>query len=214
MFFSFLCFVQKTDSTQNSNLDKGDFRRSASLKLFGQTLLVKDTRESCDSNIDSSYKTESVDKSDEACLFPWTVLPLNFPTSDSECAWDTTQNASGSATDCNEVPTSWLTLCSGASLPTIEVHNPTPIKAWVMDEQREGSSSGSNVDSAECSFERKEKVEIMFSSHKFNKRISANSVDCRRGFVPYKRCLAERDSTNSSSETVEAQQKQRIRLCM
>ncbi|KAL3838742.1 hypothetical protein ACJIZ3_023333 [Penstemon smallii] len=111
---------------------------------------------------------------------------------------------------------SWLTLCGNASLPTLGVHNPTPIKAWGLfdrkestdiDEDKEVSmcSTGSNtdlvrpssdgekncdVDSSPFSVENKRKFGKSFSSSKLSMRSSENS--CRKGFVPYKRCFVEK----------------------
>ncbi|KAL0462845.1 UNVERIFIED_CONTAM: protein REVEILLE 1 [Sesamum latifolium] len=136
------------------------------------------------------------------------------------------------------VPFPWLTLCSDASSSTPEVHSPIPIKAQLLcdkkerldnDEQKEGTSTSSNtdnflgpptdggknwgIDSCRLSLERKGTEGKSFSSYKLSKRISANSLNCRKGFVPYKRCFAEPESI-SSTETAEEREKQRIRLCL
>ncbi|KAL2252788.1 UNVERIFIED_CONTAM: Protein REVEILLE 1 [Sesamum indicum] len=137
------------------------------------------------------------------------------------------------------VPFPWLTLCSDASSSTQEVHSPIPIKAQLLcdkkekldnDEQKEGSSTSSNTDnflgaspdggknwginSCHLSLKRKGTEGKSFSSYKLSKRISANSLNCRQGFVPYKRCFAEPESNISKTETAEEREKQRIRFCL
>ncbi|KAL0423439.1 UNVERIFIED_CONTAM: protein REVEILLE 1 [Sesamum radiatum] len=195
-------------SSQNTTLVKEDPSESAaqSLKLFGKTLLVANPRgpsrltpETC--------KAESFDTSDGTCSFPLRVVPLKFPKLIHQVR--------------------------------PEVHSPIPIKAQLScdkkekldnDEQKEGSSTSSNtdsflgaptdggknwgIDSCRLSLERKGTEGKAFSSYKLSKRISANSLNCRKGFVPYKRCFAEPESTISSTETAEEREKQRIRLCL
>lgn len=139
---------------------------------------------------------------------------------------------------CSAAHFPWLTLHTDAtSHSTLEVHSPTPIRAQSLypkrekldsDEQKEGSSTDSNTESVvatahegkvrdidSCpSFDWRGKKETSFSSNKLSKRISANSFNCRRGFVPYKRCFTEQDCTVSSTDTAEEREKQRIRLCL
>lgn len=167
-----------------------------SLKLFGKTLLVVDSSgqsSSRDGNSTSSVVQvhSSEVKNDHDLLY------VQFP------------GNTNSAT-----PFPWLSLRTDASYSAMEVHSPTPIRAQSSypkrekmdcDEQKEGSSSDSNNESVS----RKE--ERPFSSYKLSKRISAN---CRRGFVPYKRCFMEQDSTVSSTESNQERENQRIRLCL
>ncbi|PIM97310.1 hypothetical protein CDL12_30220 [Handroanthus impetiginosus] len=216
---------------------KEDLNESAaqSLKLFGKTFSVVDPR-------GSSYST---DKTEGACVFPWRVVPLKVPMSwgsfsDSSptSAYSTeinfsTRKMSDESNKCCAIPFPWLTLCNNSSHSTLEVHSPTPIKPRPScdkkdnDEQKEGSVTGSNTDSVSASthegknreadsshvsLERNTRNEKPFLSYKLSKRISA---DCRKGFVPYKRCLAEqRSATFSSTESTEEREKQRVRLCL
>lgn len=139
---------------------------------------------------------------------------------------------------CSAAHFPWLTLHTDASShSTLEVHSPTPIRAQSLypkrekldsDEQKAGSSTDSNADSVvatahgekvrdidSCpSFDRRGNKETTFSSYKLSKRISANSFNCSRGFMPYKRCFTEQDCTVSSTDTAEEREKQRIRLCL
>lgn len=182
-----------------------------SLKLFGKTLLVVDS--SCSTSKPKSFDLKRV----ETCSYPLRVVPLKAA-SNSACedAWRSLVQVhcsemkndllyiqyTGDTTNLTSASSPWLTL---ASHSTREVHSSTPVKAH----SNEGSSSDSNTDSVGAAADRRVREETSsFSSYKLSKRISAN---CRRGFVPYKRCFTEQDS---SAETVQEREKQRIRLCL
>ncbi|KAK9285475.1 hypothetical protein L1049_024669 [Liquidambar formosana] len=101
--------------------------------------------------------------------------------------------------------------------------------------QKEGSWTGSNTGSVNegengdknwdietqsrrLSFDMDEKEPHLVSQVKPSEKSGfseqrANSERCMKGFVPYKRCLAERD-TQSSTVTGEEREEQRIRLCL
>ncbi|KAG6385811.1 hypothetical protein SASPL_154692 [Salvia splendens] len=168
-----------------------------SLKLFGKTLLV----------VDSTWKPEASDddndndKRAESCSYPLRVVPTN--TNSYEDGWRSLMQVHSSEMKSDllyiqyrgessyAAPFPWLSLASQSSG---EVHSPTPIRA----ESSEGSSSNSNTGAAAA----------FTCYNKLSKRSPAN---CGRGFVPYKRCLREQDST---AETVQESEKQRIRLCL
>ncbi|XP_051117147.1 protein REVEILLE 2-like [Andrographis paniculata] len=85
----------------------------------------------------------------------------------------------------------WLTLCCDVRQSQTEVHSPTPIKARLMrnNDKNEGLSSMEMTTS--------------FSLCKL-------SLNRRKGFVPYKRCLSEKEKAPEDRE----QRQQRIRLCL
>lgn len=253
----FILTEQELDlSSQNSAFVKGDPNESAtqSLKLFGKTFLVMDphVRTCKPESFDKRDETCSFPWRVVPLKFPmstsediWSAFSDRspMPVYSTEIKGDLlyaqiTTDKSNPMDGCSAAPFPWLTLRSNASHSTLEVHSPTPIKAQSLyakkekpdnDEQKEGSSSGSNtdlvgvsahggknwdIDSCLLRVERKRKEIKSFSSYKFSKRISANSLNCRRGFVPYKRRFAEQDSTISSTETAEEGEKQRVRLCL
>ncbi|KAG6401119.1 hypothetical protein SASPL_137964 [Salvia splendens] len=161
-----------------------------SLKLFGKTLLVMDS--SC-----LSCKQEPLDDDDkrvEPCSYPLRVVPLKAGASNSTCedAWRSLVRVQSSVMKngplCIRVGDTTLPWLSLASQSSGEVHS-----------SNEGSSSDSNTDLVGAAVGRREQT--------WSKTISAN---CRRGFVPYKRCFTEQ---GSSAETVQEREKQRIRLC-
>ncbi|XP_016461216.1 protein REVEILLE 1 isoform X1 [Nicotiana tabacum] len=133
----------------------------------------------------------------------------------------------------------WGSSCASVSFPCIQVLNPIPIKGRPIfndnnledkQNQKEGSSTGSNTEpvSTEMSGDKNMDVEAQSSQHpleKVRKELSsrpsetsslvrrASSTKRIKGFVPYKRCLAER-GTNSSRLSGEEREEQRTRLCM
>lgn len=91
--------------------------------------------------------------------------------------------------------------------------------------QKEGSSTGSNAESvdAELSGEKNMEIEAQSSRNVVEESVRAsvpslferraNSTKRVKGFVPYKRCLAER-GVSSSTLTGEEREEQRTRLCL
>ncbi|KAL8472528.1 hypothetical protein ACS0TY_029027 [Phlomoides rotata] len=173
---------------QTDDLVQEDQSPVQCLKLFGKTLLVKDSF----GTSDSTSKHDCLDKTEEDCLFPRRVIPLKFP-------------AKG------PVLLPWLTLSSREvhnptaikaetlTLSSRDVHNPTAIKAelhekkekLVKNEGNEASSSSSDTGATSDRERSCDVVEKSFSSS--IKRSSASSEDCRKGFAPYKRRVSERE---------------------
>ncbi|XP_073156093.1 protein REVEILLE 1-like [Henckelia pumila] len=223
--------------SQNESLGKEDSNESSAqcLKLFGKTLLISDPQGL--SNVAAmASKLESSGENVGTCLFPWSVAPLSLhcgaTKSDIYYTQVVCENSHPVDTRC-PVSLPWLTLCSTKSPTTQEVHNPTPIKGRIScdmpgkDEEKEGSSTGSNTDSV-CttggeknwgadsyglSFEWKSEGQKSLPS-KLSMTISAKSAKRGKGFVPYKRCLGENLYTSTSNEASEEREKQRVRLCL
>ncbi|KAL3845068.1 hypothetical protein ACJIZ3_002471 [Penstemon smallii] len=193
-------------SPQKNALPEEDSKESfgSYLKLFGKTLLVKNPQKPNHSVLDQC-KSEPINKIEESGLF----VPLSCKEGKNQTTCDYN----------SPDPLPWLTLRGGASLSTLEVHSPTPIKAHHVSynereklDKDEGSSTGSN--SATTDGEKNGKVgKSSFSSYKLSKIISANSVNFRKGFVPYKRCLVVENGSNiSPTETGQEREKQRTRV--
>lgn len=219
--------------SQDGALAQEDQSAVQCLKLFGKTLLVNDSLGTSLSNIETC-KLESSDKSDGDHLFPLKVKPLKFPpehalssSNRSPIFWNevksdlfnpqTATDKSSIEDACSPAPFPWLRLSGGASPPAQQVHNPTPVKAQLRDkkenldrnEQNEMSSSGSTTDLVSVP-ERKGNVKS-FSS-RISKRSSADSEDCRKGFVPYKRRSHEQNHYHDRS--VEEPEEQRSCICL
>lgn len=122
----------------------------------------------------------------------------------------TATDKSNTENACSVVSFPWLTLSGGTSTSTQQLHNLTPVRAQLRDkkenlytnEQNEVSSSGSTADLGSVSSDR-DKSQVINSLHpkgnvksfssRLSKRTSADSEDCRKGFVPYKKHTQERN---------------------
>ncbi|GAA0163074.1 chromatin/chromatin-binding, or -regulatory protein [Lithospermum erythrorhizon] len=192
---------------------------SRCLRLFGQTLLVNDSHW-------PSTPTEEMSKAqtlDAVSGAPVEPLALNLmPTKDLLC------NLSN-----RESSLSLWTSSGGASNTSTRVYSPIPIKPFPMHDnrespdkdshQKEGSSTGSNTESI-CinedqdkkpdieaqslgiSLGRKDKEEKAFPSTPRKTGLlkhRAATVKGNVGFVPYKRCLADRDNLSLAEERID-----------
>ncbi|KAL3527397.1 hypothetical protein ACH5RR_012053 [Cinchona calisaya] len=131
----------------------------------------------------------------------------------------------------------WWTHQGGASFPFLQVHSPIPIKASFLGYTKEvqdpeihkgGSSSDSYAESESIEADSNRNLEAqscrLLLAKEERARVSsrpsetsllerrASSGKCTKGFVPYKRCLMERDA--QSGVTGEEREEQRIRLCL
>lgn len=128
----------------------------------------------------------------------------------------------------------WGSSYASAAVPCTQVHNPIPMKGRPLfndkdleskETQKEGSSTGSNAESvdAELSGDKNMEIEAQSSRNLVEESVRANvhslferranSTKRVKGFVPYKRCLAER-GISSSTLTGEEREEQRTRLCL
>lgn len=135
----------------------------------------------------------------------------------------------------------WALPYATASFPCVQVHDPIPIKPRPVfdnkemedkENRKEVSSTGSNSGSVnilekcigknsetetESEQQSAEKIGNELSAfrpiEKTNLKLRASSSKRMKGFLPYKRCLAER-STHSSTMTGEEREEQRTRLCL
>ncbi|KAG6384249.1 hypothetical protein SASPL_155945 [Salvia splendens] len=157
----------------SSHNDKEDQSAVQQLKLFGKTLLVQ-------GSLGTSFspcKAESVDKSEGGyASFPLKVIPLKI----------TAEHVS----PVDAVPFPWLMLSSCSTQQGLD-------KKGNLDsnEEKEVSSSGSTTDSdrekSSDTDSRRPLLEMRGNANalasRLNKRAYADSEDCRKGFVPYKR---------------------------
>lgn len=133
----------------------------------------------------------------------------------------------------NSLP--WWTHQGVTSFPFVQLHSPIPIKAPFLEDTREmqgreicqdGSSSHSNTESESVEGIRNHeaqssqlllgKEEKSLASSRPGEtsflELRASSSERAQGFVPYKRCLADRDAR--LGVTGEERDEQRIRLCL
>lgn len=131
----------------------------------------------------------------------------------------------------------WWKYQGGASFPFAQIHSPIPIKASCMgikrevqdrEIQKDGSSSDSDAECESVEVESNRNLEAQSCQFLLAKvgrtqtscrpcetsflELRAGSGKCTKGFVPYKRCLAERDARSVVNS--EEREEQRIRLCL
>ncbi|CAN4078421.1 unnamed protein product [Withania somnifera] len=133
----------------------------------------------------------------------------------------------------------WGSSCASASFSCIQVLNPIPVKGRPIfndndledkQNQKEGSSTGSNTEPVSAvGGDKNMDIEAQSSLHPLEKTLKdlssfrpketsslvqrASSTKRVKGFVPYKRCLAE-SGINSSTPSGEERENQRTRLCL
>ncbi|KAL2499092.1 Protein REVEILLE 1 [Abeliophyllum distichum] len=211
------------------------------LKLFGKTLLVTDSRGP--SYPTQTCKMQTLDRIDGTCFQtpPWNLV-LRSSSSHSEGTWSGLSRrlpepfhyTPSTDNESNHVSVQWSSLCGYSSLSPLQVHNPIPIKACPSCDKKEEEkddgkdcfSIGSNADMGSASLvgdkngdaESQSSIlsierEARSLSSRLSEKARTDSMSCKRGFVPYKRCLAERDLTLSMI-TGEEREEQRIRLCL
>ncbi|KAL2504440.1 Protein REVEILLE 1 [Abeliophyllum distichum] len=162
---------------QNDEFVNDDLTESSatqSLKLFGKTLIVADLHVPSYSSL-GTCKMQSLVASDG------NFMPANFSPGESEHVQSAFSRRAHESYDYTQ----------------LQLHSPIQFKVGPFydkkethdkDVQKEGFSTGSNTDSVgACSLEYGDT----------NWGVEAHRANCVKGFVPYKRCLAERDSTLS-----------------
>ncbi|TMW88584.1 hypothetical protein EJD97_018356 [Solanum chilense] len=195
------------------------------LKLFGKTVLVTDAHmpPTDETLTRSSFPAKYLPWDSECPQSTFSIVPPTpsyyFPTPNGSPG----PNQSGVAT---HLP--WGSSCA---VPCTQVHSPIPMKGRPLfndrdlegkGTQKEGSSTGSNAESVDAEYLEieaqsspnvvEELVRVRASIPSLFER-RANSTKRVKGFVPYKRCLAER-GVSSSTLTGEEREEQRTRLCL
>ncbi|GER27242.1 homeodomain-like superfamily protein [Striga asiatica] len=178
-------------SSQNDTCVNKDPNVSATqrLKLFGKTLLITDPSGLSDKAQIDCKPELLLDKKEENCSIPWGVVPLNFLNDDSILM--------------HSVSFPWLTLCN--NVQTLEVHNPTPVRARYLCDNNNNNKVKPD-DNELFSFKRKGERKSFSSYNPSKKRIL--------GFVPYKRCSDKWDSSLLQAESGEERETQHVRLCL
>ncbi|CAL0323900.1 unnamed protein product [Lupinus luteus] len=191
------------------------------IKLFGRTVSMVGNQKSLNVDEEESHKlitnkSDEVDnveyqKHDQALSLEQVDIQLSLTLCNSNC--HTTPD--GGNVECIEAPKE--DLCSGASalddcLPCTQIPSSTPLCPSLKARTREEGSSctGSNVESVSGMENQGKNSDAVDSQYK--KSHHKEGKVSQRGFVPYKRCLAERDA-NSLIASLEEREGQRARLC-
>ncbi|CAI9113311.1 OLC1v1013889C1 [Oldenlandia corymbosa var. corymbosa] len=192
---------------------------TVTIKLFGKTVEVKENQKSA-SSVPETYGTSpsnnskgisDVSNSQQA---PGTIFSL-VPGGITPLACLVPQYALSEA--CGQVGVPLWTWVQGPVVPTLSLSHQTasetvvdsPYKGHVefKEPQREGSSTGSNSSSTANGANVHQSIVVDSKTLSWTgKHRSA------KGFVPYKRCLAQRDAT-SSIVAAEEREGQRTRVC-
>ncbi|KAI3824213.1 hypothetical protein L1987_05663 [Smallanthus sonchifolius] len=185
----------KLESCGEEKESSPDVGSTQSLKLFGKTVVVTDTRPSdmvdpCEGNFVTMIPQTLMPVSSLPCGAP--VYYLQFL---DECSGSSTAMAP------------WWSLHGGVSYPAGQPCNPVkPTRQSDSEMQNEGSLTSSNTRDSE------KKPFLMVASERsaFRKqhRGDKKKDECIKGFVPYKRCIERRETDSSGGEREE----QRVRL--
>ncbi|KAL6993283.1 hypothetical protein U1Q18_011398 [Sarracenia purpurea var. burkii] len=208
---------------QDGDVDKGGPAKAASthsLKLFGKTVLVTDSHR-------PSIGTFKLSPSDTNNKRPVQTLPGNLmPAEFSSAALYYMQFLNENPNPADDGLGSslpWFPFCRGIQFPFIEVpkegsrtgSNTGPVtvggdgdKSWEAETQSHQDSLNKEENEQQSKILGCKPGEKMIS---LERRGGADK--CQKGFVPYKRCLAERD-TGSSIMIGEEREEQRVRLCL
>lgn len=188
---------KEQDFVKESSPDGG---LTQSLKLFGKTVVVTDTHQSSSPNLIPQN------------LIPISSLPCGAPMYYMQFLDENSGSSSTSMTP-------WWGVYGGVSYPLVQPCNPIilPTKESGSEIQNEGSLTGSNGTSDSESGGAKEEEKKPFlvigserSAFKKQYNYREKKDNCIKGFVPYKRCLAQRETQSSGEEREE----QRVRLCL
>ncbi|KAM7529440.1 hypothetical protein LguiB_032850 [Lonicera macranthoides] len=213
-------FPQENDSVQEASAEASS---AQCLKLFGKTVLVTDSHRPS-SPATGTSKSQPQEPTNER---PVQTLPCNI-TPKAEFSWNPLPSAPAALYYMqfpkeNSDPTKlvsasmpWWNLYGGVPFPLMQLHNTVPVKSQLSDGnkaqdqelQKEGSWTSSNTGSANA-----EDSEMQSKRNEPKVKFGATPGKCIKGFVPYKRCLEERES-NTLTMAGEEREEQRIRLCL
>lgn len=197
----------------------------ASIKLFGKTVLITASHEPCPTDV-KSYKSMITKSCQENLnivngnsidIFPsqkldahtgnWRPSPFEAPQLEPHKQNSIAENTPTTPLKC------WSIMSQG--LPFLYVPE-SNLKNRLMEKEilYERSCSGSSTGSV-SELENREKISnaaVDFQSRQSCSPVRASPSYCRKGFVPYKRCLLEED-VKSSIVVSEEREPQRARVC-
>ncbi|KAF5469281.1 hypothetical protein F2P56_013365 [Juglans regia] len=241
--FSSMKFDFASKGTLSTKGDEATGEPVTSIKLFGRTVVVTDSRKPCypgtgnTESLISNIRVENsaVDKGDFVKRLPSDqldvhlsleidncksmLLPCQAPVKSVEHLKENINSVE--ANPCVSLP--WWSLYQGQPFCYFPSYNQTSVQVptgsyvevdtmegEVMKERSCTSSNSASVSEVENGEKNSDAIDSESQKPLRKGRISpCNSM---RGFVPYKRCLAERD-TNSSMVDMDEREGQRARVC-
>ncbi|XP_054788119.1 protein REVEILLE 7-like isoform X1 [Prosopis cineraria] len=224
--------------TESSIENATNVAHVTSIKLFGRTVQMVDNPKSLDV-VGENIKV-AASKSDQVDDVENEKLGQTWPSSqlDSQLSlgmYDSAATLEGAEANCSEYrkenpcfvepapdeTLSWWNMCQHLPLvyirPCNQILNPKPIRPSLKDRviEKETSCTGSNAETV-CEMENGDRNSESDDSQSQLSHHEGENVPCRvssRGFVPYKRCLAERDPS-SAFVALEGRKGQRARVCL
>lgn len=227
--------LQKTESQSNHSTGvKEEVRRmqpSPSIKLFGKTVSVTDTQKPYCSGFESSMSPISdnnvVDFETDNGSFRQEIPRKHLDTqlslglvsaskSDGEVSPHTNMELSDPA----------AVACATPAMPVMVLHQGLPVVYLMSDKPtsagtlmvsnlkvKEGSCAGSSAGSVSDQETRERSSDASVDSQwrQGSTPVGRNPNNCSKGFVPYKRCLAEAEMKSSIAS--EERERQRARVC-
>ncbi|MBA0703758.1 hypothetical protein Golax_016060, partial [Gossypium laxum] len=194
---------------------------STSIKLFGKTVQVKDSPKPSISAENFESQTSKTSRDDVDAVnkmlvqaFPSTHLDTSLSLGTVIDNWNAMPSRANLST--SDAPLPWWAFYRGVPFCYITSVNQTRSDSSVGERMKEreilneGSCSGSNTGSVSHVSRRVSDCIDSESQHPCLER-KMSPQRCTKGFVPYKRCLAERDMT--SSVVSEGQETHRARVC-
>ncbi|XP_052198065.1 protein REVEILLE 1-like isoform X2 [Diospyros lotus] len=209
--------------------EEAEAAAAQSLKLFGKTVLVPDFHRACESS------RPNMNPGQPKHALPSKLMPTESSSQNKEGTWNPTDGALASFyymqlpnENSNVIngrggPLPCWPFYGGISFPHYPLHNPVPRKARPpcdigQTPDREVQKKGSNPRCINAAADCGGRLEVgklggKKSSFPEQRASPEKYLKKGKGFVPYKRCLAERDS-QLSSKTNEDREEQRVRLCL
>ncbi|XP_031741479.1 protein REVEILLE 1 isoform X2 [Cucumis sativus] len=226
--------IEKDDSTKEVSIQ--------SLKLFGRTVLITDPHKHTPILENSMPEADRKPGENQKQVSPWNSIVMDSSTGNTDCTWNhgafyfIQLNNGDSKQGDSAVPVSWWS--SYGSYPFSFVHcfkqadsNPNQVndKETHKDQSWCGSNTGSvnsgengdkvsenDVESCRL-FHNNRDGDSVSKEELIGKALSCELISSHekntKGFVPYKRCMAER-ATKPHTITEAEREEKRIRLCL
>ncbi|XP_058779433.1 protein REVEILLE 7-like [Vicia villosa] len=210
--------IISSEETQCFKEDAANMPQITSIKLFGRTVSMVDTQKTIDIKSDETVENEKAGLEEESEKLV-TQLSLGMCSGNCQSMEQQKENPC-SVGECGSSLPCW-SLYQG--LPALslkpcnhQILSPVPVRPClkVRTREEESSCTGSNTGSV-CDMENQSKNNSSDTDDTQSRKHQHEGVFLKksgRGFVPYKRCVSERDE-NSLIVGLEEREGQRARVC-
>lgn len=210
--------IISSEETQCFKEDAANMPQITSIKLFGRTVSMVDTQKTVDIKYDETVENEKAGLEEESEKL---VTQLSLGMCSGNCqSMEQQKESPCNVGECGSSLPCW-SLYQG--LPALslkpcnhQILNPVPVRPClkVRTREEESSCTGSNTGSV-CDMENQSKNNSSDTDDTQSRKHHHEGVFLKksgRGFVPYKRCVSERDE-NSLIVGLEEREGQRARVC-